>query len=74
MNLPALSAEIVKRVQDSEGDSNHNIATVVQNLIAEAIKNDKILYERGGNRFEAEPACGHRLGNNAAALTHNYEP
>lgn len=37
MNLPALSAEIVHRIRNSIGDSAHNQATMVQNLIAEAM-------------------------------------
>lgn len=38
MNLPALSAEIVKRIRDSAGDSVINQETVVQNMIAEAME------------------------------------
>lgn len=37
-NLPALAAEIVSRIRNSMGDSAHNQATVVQNLIAEAME------------------------------------
>lgn len=37
MNLPALSADIVHRVLNSKGDSAHNLVTVVQNLIQEAM-------------------------------------
>ncbi len=38
MNLPALSAAIVSAILNSRGDSNHNLATTVQNMIAEAVK------------------------------------
>ena len=37
-NLPVLAAAIVQAIRNSRGDSNHNLATVVQGMIAEAIE------------------------------------
>ncbi len=37
MNLPALSAAIVKAVRDSMQDSAHNQATVVEGMIREEL-------------------------------------
>lgn len=39
-NLPALAASIVHMIRNSRGDSAHNQATVVQNMIAEAMKSE----------------------------------
>lgn len=59
MNLPILSAEIVRRVQGSK-DSAINLEQVVSNLIREEMENDsknfKHLYEQQtkANEWQAE--------------------